>query len=168
MERRRAAIREGDLLALFSALNICLQPVRGGFSYEDASLNPDLDPDFLVCEIPTWLIGEVLILLGEGFSGRWPKARGRQATAARRSLDIYKDLARTEAVLEARADGVSWDEVFEYLSSKFDGAGAAKTIERSYNRVVRNLRRDPDYYRRLEPTSIHRARAVVGLQNLNK
>lgn len=168
MERRRDAIRKGDLLALYSALHICLQPVRRGFSYEDASLNPDLDSNLNVCEIPAWLIGEVLILLGEGLSGRWPKARGRQATAARRSLDMFKDLARTQAVLEARADGVSWDEVFDYLAANVDDAGAAKTFEASYNRVARNLRRDPDYYRRLEPISIHRARAVVGLPKLNK
>ena len=168
LERRREAIRNGDLLALSSALERCFQPCRQGFSFEDASLNPDLDPNFYVCEMPAWLLGEVSVLLYKGLSGDWPRGEGRHATAARRKLEAWRDIVRTWKVLRARERGTSLEDAFAEVAETLGGAGAAKTVEGVYWRVVHNLQRDPDYYRRIGPISPHLAEAAVGLPRLEK
>jgi hypothetical protein len=166
LERRHDAIRKGDLLALYSALERCFQPVRRGFSYEDASLNPALHQNLAVCEVPAWLLGEVCLLLWQGMGGTWPKGRGRQATAVRRSIDAWRDTVRAWKVLSAHERGVPWGDVFEHVSATLDGAGSTKTVEDAYYRVVRHLRSDPDYYRRMGPISPRLAEGAAGLPTL--
>lgn len=163
LERRKDAIRKGDLLALYSALNHCFWPARRGFSFEDAHLNPDLNPRFNVCEVPAWLLGSLSMLLWCGIGGEWPKGRGRQATASQRHLDAARDLVRAWKVLRAREQGLPWDQAHEHVSKTVLRAGGASTVADAYERVVRNLRRDPDYYRRLGYFAVHLFDATAGL-----
>ena len=75
---------------------------------------------------------------------------------------------RTWKVVEAREQGVAWEDVFEHIAKTLDGAGSPKTIEGSYCRVVDNLRNDPDFYRRIGSISPQVAKAAVGLPRLEK
>ncbi len=102
----------------------------------------------LVCEVPAWLLGEISMLLWQGIGGEWPSARGRSAPG-RRTIDAQRDLWRAWHVVKARQDGVSWDDVFKFVSKKAKGrAGAANTVEKAYLRVAEKIRTDPDFYRR--------------------
>jgi hypothetical protein len=92
LRRRRPYVEDGDLLALFSALQRCRQPVRRGFSYEDARLNPQLDPNEPVSEIPRWLLDAALKLLWRGLFNEWPTGEARHARTARKAYDMRKDL----------------------------------------------------------------------------
>ena len=152
LEKHRDAIQNDDLLALRFAIDQCFVPTRRGFSFEDAELNPKLEPQ-LVCEVPAWVLGAVSMLLWSGISGQWPATRGAGAPS-RRTLSAQVDLWRTWHVIKARESGVAWDSVLEFVAEKAKGrAGSVHAIDRSYCRVVKNLNSDPEYYRRLTSIS---------------
>jgi len=90
-------------------------------------------------------------LLWRGLQGEWPQGRGRHAIAATRWRDAQFDLWRTWHVLKARDNGVALEEAFKLVAEKSDRTDSAESIKDCYVRVRGNLRRDPDYYRRMGP-----------------
>lgn len=151
LDTYRGDIQNGDLLAMFNALNCCWR-TRQGFSFEDVRRNPKLSP-IRVCEVPAWLLGQLTMLLWEGMGGQWPSSLGAGAPA-RRALSAQIDLWRTWHVLKLREAGVPWQDVYRRVSEKANGkGGSAHAINRAYRRVMKNLRSDPAYYLRLAPIS---------------
>ena len=150
LESRRSAIKDGDLQALFNALQRCLEPRRRGFSFETPGPDSDLKSDFNVSEVPSWLLGEVLMLLWSGLGGEWPQSKRRAAAR----LEAWKDVVRAWKVLRAREEGVPWDDVFARVAADLQNEQSPKTIEAAYGRVAANLRADPDFYRRIGPFPI--------------
>jgi hypothetical protein len=145
---RRTAVEEGDLLALYTALHRCLHPLGIGALCENGRPGA---PDKSIRFVPDWLLAKTLRLLWHGLQGTWPQGRGRHAVAATRWRDARYDLWRTWHVLKAREDGVALEEAFELVARKSDLTDSAESVKDSYLRVRRNLRRDPDYYRRMGP-----------------
>jgi hypothetical protein len=146
LRRRRPYVEDGDLLALFSALQRCRQPVRRGFSYEDARLNPQLDPNEPVSEIPRWLLDAALKLLWRGLFNEWPTGEARHARTARKAYDMRKDLIRTAHFLKARDDKMAFEDALEYVANKIEGAGSLEAVRAAYQRVAKAFDEDPTPY----------------------
>jgi len=138
---RRAAVEQGDLLALYSALESCLLYRFGWpglFAVHDSSARPD------EAEVPRWLLETLLKHVWRGIHGVWPKGRARHSTAAGLLIDRRAHLGRAYQVLKARKEGTPWERVFEEVSRHMRDQGrgdvSPRAFEDSYRKVAKAFR----------------------------
>ncbi len=158
IESRRKAALEGDIASLYTALKRCQFPFEPGPRYEagDLRLAPELQPLEPMCEIPRWLLDEVLSLIWKGMQSDWPNPNPGQRKFHRQCTSAWQDVERAAAVLEARESGVPWKDVYKVAAEDMHGTGGAEAVSKSYKKVMENLEQDPDYYRRLHIQPPHR------------
>lgn len=139
LARRRATVEDGDLLALYTALewsHVDRFGWPGIFTIHESGEGRSHE-----VQMPRWLLVALLRLVWRGIHGRWPKKKGRHSTAAGRLLDAQAHLGRTHWVLRARDEGVPWAEVFRVVSERLkkEGRGnvSPRALEASYRLVAR-------------------------------
>ncbi len=125
IEGLRRAYRDGNLGALEAALVLCT----------DHPL-----------PLPPWIIEGLRESLKRDQHGDSTGRRGHK-TWVHRYADDMADLDRYEAVVEGRALGESWKDVYDEVSELIYGhTGHAHTIEAAYKRVSRRLKTEPGRY----------------------
>ena len=121
LERCREAVEEGNLLAIYCALEVCYMERFGWpgmFTFHYSSRPQPRDT-----EVPRWLLLALLKHVWRGLYGKWPTARGRHSTAVGELLDRRAHLARAHDVLQLRAEGVPWENVYKVASDRLAEAG---------------------------------------------
>jgi len=148
---RKKHIQAGDLFSLGEALRWLNRRTRVGLSYEDVSADPKL-PAWQVAEVPRWLLSHLQSLVARGVSGQWPRSKigGRHALPTRKLQEERTDYIRAAFVLAERDAGSTLEHAYqEVADGSFKGKVGADAIKRSYLKAMRNLDRDPHYYRRV-------------------
>ncbi len=138
-----------DLLALTSALRLCMARSAGN-----------------TVEIPVELACALRILLALGEAGQWPSRKGRHARAGRRRLEMLRDVVLADRVLQEREARTPWETVFDVVSRKLADGPPPKTIESAYERAMKKLRDDPDFYRNRLDVPLHVVEFAASLPTL--